>query len=128
MSNGRTVAILGASGDRSKFSNKSVRAHQRQGWKVFPVNPKGGMIEGLTTYASLHDIPETLDRVSLYLPPAIGMMVLTDIVAAAPAEFFVNPGAESDELIVEAHRLGLQPIQACSIVEVGARPSEFPDE
>ena len=37
-----TVAIIGASTDRSKFGNKSVRAHLQQGYEVFPVNPKGG--------------------------------------------------------------------------------------
>ena len=41
-----TVAILGASADRSKFGNKSVRAHAQAGYDVYPVNPKGGTIEG----------------------------------------------------------------------------------
>jgi uncharacterized protein len=124
----KTVAILGASADRSKFSNKSIRAHARAGWKVFPVNPKGGEIEGLAAYARLTDIPEKVHRVSLYLPPAVGVKVLADVAAAEPEEFFVNPGAESEELIEEARRLGLKPILACSIVEVGARPGQFPDE
>jgi uncharacterized protein len=128
MAIGKTVAIVGASADRSKFSNKSIRAHSRAGWKVFPVNPKGGVIEGLVAYASVSDIPERIQRVSLYLPHPVGLKVLPEISAARPEEFFVNPGAESEELIAEAKRLGLSPILACSIVDVGARPGEFPDE
>ena len=42
-----TVAVVGASADRSKFSNKSVRAHAQQGWTVYPVNPKGGEMRRL---------------------------------------------------------------------------------
>ena len=42
-----TVAILGASADRAKFGNKSVRAHAQAGYEVYPVNPSGGEIEGL---------------------------------------------------------------------------------
>ena len=48
--NSKTVAILGASADRSKFGNQSVRAHLQQGYVVYPVNPKGGEIEGQTVY------------------------------------------------------------------------------
>ncbi|HRW51921.1 MAG TPA: CoA-binding protein [Phycisphaerae bacterium] len=121
----KTVAVLGASADRSKFSNKSIRAHERQGWTVYPVNPKGGEIEGRPVFKSLRDIPVKLNRVSMYLPPAIGMGVLADVAAVAPDEFWVNPGAESDELIASAKALGLQPIQACSIVDVGMTPGQL---
>ncbi len=123
----KTVAVVGASADRSKYSNKSVRAHLKQGWEVYPVNPKGGQIEGLKVYTSLAEIPVKLDRVTLYLPPAIGLKTLPAIVAANPGELFVNPGAESDELVAEAQRLGLDPILACSIVDLGTTPAEFPD-
>ena len=68
----KTVAVVGASADRSKYSNKSVRAHLAQGWTVYPVNPKGGEIEGLQAYPSITDVPQPLDRVTLYLPPAVG--------------------------------------------------------
>jgi len=122
----KTVAVVGASGDRSKFSNKAVRAYAAQGWGVYPVNPKGGVIEGLQTYVSLEEIPVRVDRVTLYLPPALGVTVLPDIAKGKPAEFFVNPGAESDELVDEAKRLGLDPILACSIVDIGLSPSAFP--
>ncbi|HUU97334.1 MAG TPA: CoA-binding protein [Phycisphaerae bacterium] len=123
----KTVAVVGASADRSKYSNKSVRAHLKQGWEVYPVNPKGGEIEGLKVYTSLAEIAVKLDRVTLYLPPEIGLKTLPAIVAANPGELFVNPGAESDELVAEAQRLGLDPILACSIVDLGLSPAEFPN-
>lgn len=127
MSEKKSVAVLGASADRGKYSNKAVRAYLRQGWTVYPVNPKGGQIEGLTAYVSMKDIPAKVDRVTIYLSPQIGVKALPDIAAAKPSEFFVNPGAESEELVAEAKRLGLEPILACSIIEIGARPAEFPD-
>ncbi len=122
----QTVAVIGASADRAKFSNKAVRAYLRQGWEVYPVNPKGGTIEGLTVYTSPKDIAAPIDRITLYLPPAVGVQALPDIAAVKPKEFFVNPGAESEELIEKARSLGLEPILACSIVDIGVSPAAFP--
>ena len=123
----KTVAVLGASADRSKYSNKAVRAYLRQGWKVYPINPKGGEIEGLKAYSSVDQVSEKIDRVTLYLPPTVGLLALPSIAKVGPEEFFVNPGAESDELVTTAKELGLEPILACSIIEIGATPREFPD-
>ncbi len=118
----KVVAIVGASTDPAKFGNKAVRAYLRQGWKVYPVTPKDETIEGLTPVRSVADVPEPIDRVVFYLPPAAGMKVLADVAAKGTDELFISPGAESDELLAEARRLGLQPIQACAIVSIGERP------
>jgi hypothetical protein len=121
-----TVAILGASADRSKFGNKSVRAHLAQGYTVYPVNPKGGQIEGLPVYRSLADIPEDhLSRVSVYLPPAVALGVLEEIAGKGCDELYLNPGSDSEEVIARARELGLDPIIACSIVDLGLRPDQF---
>ena len=121
-----TVAIIGASADREKFGNKSVRAHAAQGYQVFPVNPKGGQIEGFQAFESLEEIPvERLDRVSLYVPPAIGLKLIDEIAAKGCDELFLNPGSESDELAAKARELGLEPIIACSIVDVGMSPHDL---
>jgi predicted CoA-binding protein len=121
-----TVAILGASSNRSKYGNKSIRAHLQKGYEVYPVNPKGGEIEGLKSYPSLADVPvEHLNRISVYLPPEVGETVLEDIVAKGCDELFLNPGSESDSLVEKARALGLDPIIACSIVDLGVSPGDF---
>lgn len=121
-----TIAIIGASADRAKFGNKSVRAHQQQGFTVYPVNPKGGEIEGLTAYRSLAEVPpERLNRISVYLPPHLGLKLLPEIAARGCDELWLNPGSESDELVAAAQELGLNVIQACSIVAVGISPAEL---
>lgn len=122
MSAGKSVAVIGASSDPAKYGNKAVRAYLRQGWTVYPVTPKPEPIEGLKTYASIKEIPGKVNRATIYLAPALGIKVLADIAAKRVDEFFVNPGAESDELLEAARELGLEPIVACSIVEIGERP------
>lgn len=123
----KSIAIAGASADRRKYGNKAVRAFHQGGWTVYPIHPRLEEIEGLRCYHSLKDLPGPVDRVSLYVPPAIGRTLLPDIAQIQPAEFFLNPGSEDETLIQEAQALGLQPIQACSIVNIGLRPDMFPD-
>jgi hypothetical protein len=121
----KSVAIIGASNDRSKYGNKSVRAHLQQGYTVYPVNPRESEIEGLPAYKSIADIPARPDRVSVYLPPPVLKKVLPDIAAKGCDELWLNPGTESDEVLAEAERLGLKVIQACSIVDVGISPGSL---
>ena len=121
----RVVAVIGASADRRKFGNKAVRAFLRQGYDVRPVNPHVRTVEGLTAYSSITDITDPIDLVTMYVPPAIGLTLLEGIAAKRPAEFWVNPGAESATLLARAEALGLQPIVACSIMGAGESPSNF---
>lgn len=122
-----TVAILGASSDRSKYGNISLRAHQKLGYTVYPVNPKGGEIEGLAVYRSLSEVPRPLDRISVYVPPQVGLSLIDEIAAAKPEELWLNPGSESPELMAAAEARGLNVIIACSIVDLGTTPSAFQD-
>lgn len=118
-----TVAVVGASEVRSKFGNRSVRAHLQQGYDVYPVNPKGGEIEGLTVYPALKDVPVShLDRISVYVPADVGLMLLEEIAEIGCDELWFNPGSESEELLEAARELGLDPIVACSIVDLGIPP------
>ena len=121
-----TVAIIGASADRRKFGNKAVRAFAARGYEVFPINPTAAEIEGFKAYKSILDVPaEKLDRISLYVPPALGVKLLDEIARKPIGELWVNPGAESNELLEKAKRLGINAIFACSIVGLGMSPNEL---
>ncbi len=122
-----SIAIIGASTDRRKYGNKAVRAFVQGGWTVYPVNRNAAAVEGLQAYVSVADIPGPLDRVSMYVPPELGMTLLDEIAAKAPGELFLNPGSESEALVEAARALGLNAVQACSVVNIGLRPEMFPD-
>lgn len=121
----KSVAIIGASTDRAKYGNKSVRAHLKMGWKVFPVNPKETEIEGLPAFKSVLDIPEKVDRISVYLPPKVSMGLLEDFKKVGAEELFFNPGAESDELMARARAMDLPAASACSIIALGQSADDY---
>ncbi len=119
-----SIAVIGASNDRSKYGNRAVRAYQALGWTVYPVNPRESVIEGLAVYKTIADTPQPVDRASLYVPPAVGIGLLDTISAHRVKELWVNPGSGSPELVARAEALGLQTVEACSIVAAGADPGE----
>jgi predicted CoA-binding protein len=119
------VAVIGASRDREKFGNKAVRAYHAHGHRVFPVNLREKEIEGLPAYRSVLDIPEKLDVVLVYVPPATTLRLLPDLVKIAPKQLFLNPGSEDDAVIARAEALGLKPILACSIIAIGDNPRNY---
>jgi predicted CoA-binding protein len=121
-----TVAILGASRNRRKYGNKSVRAHVQQGYEVFPVNPHAAEIEGLKAYPDLASVPvKPLNRISVYLPPEVAVGLLEEIQKRGAKEVWFNPGSDSPEVVDRAEELGLDIIRACSIVDIGVSPSAF---
>ena len=111
-----SIAVIGASNDRSKYGNRAVRAYQAQGWTVYPVNPRESSVEGLPAYRSVAELPGPVDRASLYVPPSVGIGVLDAIRARGAKELWVNPGSGSPELLVRAEQLGLATVEACSII------------
>jgi hypothetical protein len=79
----------------------------------------------LPTFKGIGDVPVRPDRVSVYLPPVVLLKVLPAIAAKGCDELWLNPGTESDAVLAEAERLGLNVIQACSIVGVGISPTQL---
>lgn len=117
------VMVIGASANPEKFGHKAVVAYMRQGNEVFPVNPHAEQIAGLHVYRDVRSVPGPIDRATVYLPPDLGLEMLDDLAERDDvSELWLNPGAESEEVIARARELGFEPIVACSIVAIGEHP------
>jgi predicted CoA-binding protein len=64
----KTIAMVGASPDATKFSYGVLRVLHEQGYNMKPVNPKeaGSEIRGLKVYESLAAIDEPVDMVQVF--------------------------------------------------------------
>lgn len=67
-----TIAVIGASATPGKVGHDIVYnlVTEEYRGKIYPVNPKGGTILGLKTYASVKDIPGTVDMAVVVIPAA----------------------------------------------------------
>lgn len=118
----RTVAVVGASSDRRKFGNKALRAFKAEGYRVIPINPHERQVEGMVSYASVLDVPGPIDMATVYVRPDVGLRLLPEFERKQIGEIWINPGADSPELLAEARRRKLNIIAACSIVGIGRDP------
>jgi len=121
----KVVAVIGASSNRGKFGNKALRAFVAEGYTVVAINPNEAEVEGLETYRSVLDVPQAIDMATVYVPPDVGITLLSQLEQKGIPEIWINPGAESDELLAEAQRLKLNVIAACSIIGIGRSPYQF---
>ncbi len=118
----KTVAIVGASRDAKKYSHKAVKAFLNSGYKVYPINPHASKINDLYCYADIEDLPETVDEISIYLPPYLTIGVLQSLIDYPVKKIYLNPGSADDIVRSMADKLQLPIVEACSIRSQGQDP------
>ena len=123
--NQKTVAVIGASSNRDKFGNKALRAFERRGYKVIPINPNEPEVEGHKTYPSVLDVPESIDMATVYVPVRPGVTVMEQLAEKGITEVWLNPGADDQRVVEKARELGLKVVQTCSIIAIGENPSRY---
>jgi uncharacterized protein len=64
----KTIAVVGASADESKPAHEIPRYLQSQGYRIVPVNPRGGEILGEPVVSSLDDVEGPVDVVEVFRP------------------------------------------------------------
>lgn len=115
--NRRTWAVVGASRDRRKFGYQVFRSLRDAGYTVYPVNPKGGELDGEKVYPSLADLPQPPEVINIVVPPAVTEQVVRQVHELGLARVWMQPGAESEASVRYCQEQGIQVIQqACAMV------------
>ena len=121
----KTVAVIGASSNRAKFGNKALRAFEKQGYTVIPINPTEAEVEGHRAYKSVLDVPDAIDLATIYVPGPVGVKVMDDLAKKGVPEVWLNPGADDRTVVEKARSLGLKTVQHCSIIAIGDSPARY---
>lgn len=71
LSSVKTIAMVGASPDKTKFSYGVLRVLHETGYDMLPVNPKKGLseIRGIKVYPTLESIDRKVDMVEVFRRP-----------------------------------------------------------
>ena len=104
----KTIAVVGASNDESKDANSVPRYLQGQGFRIVPVNPRGGEILGERAFASLADVDIPVDVVDVFRPSEETPGIARDAVAIGAKVLWLQVGIESEEAEAIAQQGGLK--------------------
>lgn len=76
----RGIAIVGASDDITKIGGRPIHFLLKYGYKgqIYPVNPRGGEIQGLQAYCSLCELPAAPDMAIIAVPAAAAVKAMHD--------------------------------------------------
>lgn len=99
LENSKTIAVVGLSDREEATSHRVSKEMQERGYRIVPVNPRaaGGQILGETVYASLKDIPFSVDIVDIYRRSEFLPDVARDFLEADATIFWAQLGLENEE-------------------------------
>lgn len=110
------VAILGASSNLERYSNKAQLRLMEEGHTVFPVSKKDESIAGVKAYPNLESIFEQIDTLTVYVRPAILEEMVDEVIDLKPRRVIFNPGTEDLDVQKEIAKAGIQVQVACTLV------------
>jgi uncharacterized protein len=103
----RTIAVVGASGDPSKPAHRIPRYLQSQGYRILPVNPRGGELLGEPVARSLAEVEGPVDVVDVFRPAEEAPGIAREAIEAGAKVLWLQVGIVSEEARQEAEAAGL---------------------
>jgi hypothetical protein len=106
----KTIAMVGASSDPTKFSYGVLRVLHETGYDMIPVNPQeaGGEIRGLPVYESLAAIERPVDMVEVFRTSRAAYAVTEEAIAIGAKVVWMQIGVRDDEAARLAETAGLK--------------------
>lgn len=115
---GRTIAVIGLSENPGKPSHYVSEYMQRQGYKIYPVNPSIEQVLGEKSYASLRDLPVKPDVVNVFRVPTLIPGIVHEMLDLGLKNLWVQLGIVNMEAAERAEQGGIHVVMdRCIMVE-----------
>jgi predicted CoA-binding protein len=96
---GATVAVIGATDHPTKYGGIIYRDLKGRGIRVLAVNPYRETVDGDPCWKTVLDLPETPTIADFVIPARRGLDVVDECEQAGIFNIWLQPGAESPELM-----------------------------
>ena len=94
-----SIAVVGATDNSSKYGHVIYRDLKQKGFTVYPVNPQRTSVDGDPAFPNVGDIPSKPTIVNFVVPPSTTLKILQQCLDLDLMNVWVQPGAESPEVI-----------------------------
>jgi len=117
----KSIAMVGASPDPTKFSYGVLRVLHETGYDMIPVNPAlaGGEIRGLEVYGTLSKIPRKIDMVQVFRSSDALLGITEEAIAVGAKVLWGQIGVRNDEAARLAESAGMKVVMnRCPKIEL----------
>jgi predicted CoA-binding protein len=117
----KTIAMVGASPDKTKFSYGVLRVLHETGYEMIPINPRPGLTEirGLKVYPNLASIDRPVDMVEVFRKPEDLLGIAKEAIAIGAKVLWGQIGVRNDEAARLAEVAGMQVVMdRCPKIEL----------
>ena len=117
----KTIAMVGASGDKTKFSYGVLRQLSEIGYDILPINPNPKITEirGIRVYRSLQDIDKQIDMVEVFRPANELYGIAEQAIAVGAKVLWGQIGVYDDKAAKLAEAAGLKVVMnRCPKIEL----------
>jgi predicted CoA-binding protein len=117
----KTIAMVGASRDRTKFSYGVLRVLHETGYEMLPVNPNPKLTEirGIPVYHSLEEIDRQVDMVEVFRPKEEFYEIAEKAIAIGAKVLWGQIGVYDDQAVKLAEEAGLKVVMnRCPKIEL----------
>ncbi len=117
----KTIAMVGASSDATKFSYGVLRVLHETGYDMIPVNPKevGTEIRGLKCHESLSSIERPVDMVEVFRTSEATYGITEEAIEIGAKVVWMQIGVRNDEAARLAEAAGLKVVMnRCPKIEL----------
>lgn len=121
LSSVKTIAMVGASPDKTKFSYGVLRVLNETGYDMIPINPRPGLkeIRGLKVYPSLDAIDRSVDMVEVFRRPEDLLGVAREAIAIKAKVLWGQIGVRDDDAARLAEEAGMKVVMnRCPKIEL----------
>jgi hypothetical protein len=114
----KVIAVVGHSDKRERTSYRIAQFLRGVGYKVYPVNPTVSEIDGQPSYASLKDVPESVDIVNVFRRSEYLPEIVDEAIAVNAKTVWAQLGVYDNPSTQKAVDAGLNVVMdACIKVE-----------
>jgi len=113
-------AVIGASNNEEKYGYKVYKQLKKNGYQIYPINPREELIDGDKCYETLYSIKEfNVDVLSFIVPPAISLKVTQTALKLGYKTFWYQPGSYNKEVLALHEGLDTKVVSdQCILIEM----------
>ena len=111
----KKTLVIGASENPNRYSNKAIQSLRAYGHEVVAIGLRAGTVSGVSFDKEKTNFTD-VDTVTLYVNPQNQQEYYDYILGLNPKRIIFNPGTENMELERKANALGIQTMEACTLV------------